>query len=139
MPIRDKSLYPPDWPAISKRVRERAGQRCQWCGRGNGQVHAVAPDGAWCELGGERWHDNKGNPIPSRGQLATCCEASDWHATKTVLTVAHLDHDPTNCDESNLVALCQRCHLNYDAKHHASNARRTRARKAGQGELPGVG
>lgn len=56
--------------------------------------------------------------------------------SKVILTVAHVDHDPTNNDEANLAALCQRCHLRHDAKEHASNARRTRARKAGQLELP---
>jgi 5-methylcytosine-specific restriction endonuclease McrA len=47
-----------------------------------------------------------------------------------VLTVAHLDHDPTNCGEPgnrpNLRAWCQRCHLTYDAPLHARNAARTR-------------
>lgn len=28
-----------------------------------------------------------------------------------VLTVDHLDHDPSNCRRDNLLALCQRCHL----------------------------
>lgn len=55
-----------------------------------------------------------------------------------VLTVAHLDHDPANCHPSNLRAWCQRCHLTYDAKQHAHNARRTRAAKAGQMEIPEV-
>lgn len=34
-----------------------------------------------------------------------------------VLTVAHLDHDETNHDVSDdrLKAMCQYCHLNYDA------------------------
>jgi hypothetical protein len=31
-----------------------------------------------------------------------------------VLTVAHLDHDPANCDRDNLRAWCQRCHNQYD-------------------------
>jgi hypothetical protein len=35
--------------------------------------------------------------------------------SKVVLTVAHLDHDPTNNDATNLRALCQRCHNRYDA------------------------
>lgn len=47
------------------------------------------------------------------------CAAKNYqpHPTtgsKVVLTVAHLDHTPENCDESNLAALCQRCHLAYD-------------------------
>jgi len=27
--------YPPKWPAISRRIRERDGQRCRWCGAGD--------------------------------------------------------------------------------------------------------
>ena len=46
--------------------------------------------------------------------------------SKVVLTVGHLDHTPEHCDPSNLKAWCQRCHLTYDAKHHAETAYRTR-------------
>lgn len=49
--------------------------------------------------------------------------------SRVVLTVAHLDHQPENNQRSNLRAWCQRCHLTYDAQHHARNAARTRARK----------
>jgi 5-methylcytosine-specific restriction endonuclease McrA len=35
--------------------------------------------------------------------------------SKVVLTVAHLDHQPENCDPSNLRAWCQKCHNRYDA------------------------
>lgn len=52
--------------------------------------------------------------------------------SKVVLTVAHLDHTPENCDEANLRHWCQRCHLRYDKRHHRANADRTRrARRAG--------
>ena len=96
-----RELYPADWEAISKRIRARAGGRCEWCNAENGRAHPVT------------------------GSLV-------------VLTVAHLDHEPANCDERNLVALCQRCHLRYDAAHHARNAKATRRRrqiKAGQQEM----
>lgn len=43
-----------------------------------------------------------------------------------VLTVGHLDHEPEHCERANLRAWCQRCHLNYDAKHHAETAYATR-------------
>ena len=43
-----------------------------------------------------------------------------------VLTVAHLDHTPEHCGDDNLKAWCQRCHLTYDAKHHAETAYNTR-------------
>lgn len=55
-----------------------------------------------------------------------------------VLTVAHLDHDPSHNDgmedgspfkpveESNLRAWCQRCHNRYDAAFRAANRKRRR-------------
>lgn len=44
-----------------------------------------------------------------------------------VLTVAHLDHVPENCDDDNLMAMCQRCHNRYDARHRAETRRSRRA------------
>ncbi len=46
--------------------------------------------------------------------------------SKVILTIGHLDHTPENCDEENLKAWCQRCHLNYDKDHHLANAAKTR-------------
>lgn len=57
-----------------------------------------------------------------------CCEGSPTYpdcraengkphpetGSKVVLTVAHLDHQPENCERSNLKAWCQRCHNTYD-------------------------
>lgn len=57
---------------------------------------------------------------------------------RVVLTVAHLDHDPANCNPSNLRAWCQPHHLRYDARQHARNAAATRRRRqldAGQQTL----
>jgi 5-methylcytosine-specific restriction endonuclease McrA len=41
MPIRaeNRSRYPKNWPAISRAIRERAGNRCEECGAENGQPH----------------------------------------------------------------------------------------------------
>jgi hypothetical protein len=47
--------------------------------------------------------------------------------SKVVLTCAHLDHRPEHVDEGNLLALCQRCHLAYDAEHHRQTRRSRRA------------
>lgn len=38
-------------------------------------------------------------------------------ASGHVLTVHHLDGNKANCTESNLVALCQRCHLHIQARY----------------------
>ena len=64
-----------------------------------------------------------------------------FSGAKVVLTVAHLDHTPENCDPGNLLAMCQPCHLRYDAQHHAATARATRRqrlRDGGQTEMWGV-
>ncbi len=106
----DRSKYPPDWPAISKKIRKLAEWRCECRGR--------------CGLdhGGERCGAANGEPHPVTG-------------SRVVLTVAHLDHDTTNNGDSNLMALCQRCHLALDADQHAISAHRTRERKKGQAQL----
>ena len=78
-----------------------------------------------------------------------CCEGSPAYpdcrarngeqhpvtGSKVILTIAHLDHTPENCEPGNLRAWCQRCHLTHDAAHHAGNARRTRDARSGQGSL----
>jgi len=48
---------------------------------------------------------------------------------KVILTVAHLDHDEENNQFSNLVSLCQRCHLNYDREDNKKRAAETRRRQ----------
>ena len=57
------------------------------------------------------------------------------NGTKVVLTIAHLEHQPENCSPENLRALCQKCHLTYDAKHHAQTRRQTREAKELSGRL----
>lgn len=112
MPIRpeNRDRYPADWSTISLRIRtSRAAGRCEctgWCG-------ATPHETGRCEA-------TNGQPHPLTG-------------SKVVLTVAHLDHTPENCDEANLSALCQRCHLAYDAEQHKAQASHTRAVKAAAG------
>ena len=58
--------------------------------------------------------------------------------SKVILTVAHLDQHPDNNDPANLKAMCQKCHLAWDAVPHQVSARTTRHKKklaAGQIEL----
>lgn len=68
---------------------------------------------------------------------ASVTEYDASHMVKIVLTVAHLDHQPENNDRTNLRALCQRCHLTYDAAHHARNAAATRRGRRAAGDLFG--
>lgn len=53
-------------------------------------------------------------------------EPFDTH--KRTLTVAHLNHDPGDCREENLKALCAPCHLRYDAAHHVETRKRKKRR-----------
>ncbi len=60
--------------------------------------------------------------------------------SNVVLTVGHINHQPEDCGDDNLKAWCQRCHLTYDAKHHAESARKTRRAAMACGDLfEGVG
>jgi hypothetical protein len=75
-----------------------------------------------------------------RERSGNCCEGSPAYldcraangephpvtGSTVVLTTGHLDHTPENCDLENLMHWCQRCHLTYDAKHHAQSAYMTR-------------
>ena len=138
MPIKDKSRYPPDWKAVSLRIRERAGQKCEDCGMPNKEMGVVVSGGFWALLDSPAWHDRHGSivfvevfgkPLPSWLDL------DKQRAIRSVLTVAHLDHDPGNNADDNLRAKCAGCHLRYDAEHHKANAMRTRRAKAGQLEF----
>lgn len=118
MPIRKemKSKYPPrkEWLAIRTRILARAKNCCEFCGVHNHRLGYRDEDGKF------------------RAVMPMECEALALDGVKTlriVLTVAHLDHDPTNNADNNLRALCQRCHLRYDAKEHRYNAAETRGKR----------
>lgn len=141
MPIsRDQAArYPKNWPEISAAIRQRAGNRCEFCGIQNyaigcrdksGHFLAARPVGEkllsleWPKPGDWAWCGNGYDEGQKRGKII-----------RIVLTVAHLDHTPENCADDNLKALCQRCHLRYDAEHHKANAARTRRLKSPQLDL----
>ena len=80
--------------------------------------------------------------VRAKGRCEVCgAEHGKPHpitGSKVVLTTAHLNHDTTDNRLNNLKAMCQRCHLRYDAREHARHAAQTRYRKiaeAGQGIL----
>jgi hypothetical protein len=53
-----------------------------------------------------------------------------------VLTTSHLDPVPEHCDDTNLRAMCQRCHLAYDAPLHAATVAAARASRAASARRP---
>ena len=111
----DWTKYPANWKTeIRPRILAREANRCKWCSVQNG---ADLP-ARCCK---EPIYDERGR----------CCSCGK-RRPRVVLTIAHLDHDTTNNADSNLAALCPKCHLAYDAKLHATNARNTRELRSGQ-------
>jgi 5-methylcytosine-specific restriction endonuclease McrA len=101
MPItpENRARYPKNWKEIRERILARAGNCCE---------------------GSPKYPDCR---APNGSQLRTL------DRRYVVLTIAHLNHVPEDVRDDNLRAWCQRCHLTYDAKHHAINAAATRRRR----------
>lgn len=111
----DWTKYPSNWKTeIRPRILARESNRCKWCMVENG---ADLPKRCCKE--------------PTYDERGKCCSCQK-RRPRVVLTIAHLDHDTTNNADENLAALCQKCHLTYDAKLHANNARNTRELRSGQ-------
>lgn len=135
----DYSKYPANWKTeIRPRILARAANRCERCGVKN-NIHIIrsAENGArFIELDAEGDYMIDGEYIKMSEEPS---EFADSALTRVVLTIAHLDHDITHNDDSNLMALCQRCHLLHDGKMHATHAAETRRRQhiaaTGQMEL----
>ena len=51
-----------------------------------------------------------------RGDKCERCDRPHDAAHGYALTIHHLDNNKSNCEEWNLAALCQRCHLHIQGK-----------------------
>jgi hypothetical protein len=134
MPIRPQHrwLYPIDWPQLSAVVRfERAGGRCECCGRPHGKQVWHLGDGRWWDEEQGTWRTGRGRPV--------CLPAPPLNlplrTTKVFLATAHLDHDPGNSRLRNLKALCQRCHMLHDRAEHLRRRRLTYLMRQAIGDL----
>jgi hypothetical protein len=135
MPIRpeNRARYPENWKAISLAIRARAGNVCEQCRAPNGAMirRGRGNDAQYYWIDGEVRCAENGDII-----VLDMAPDGDWAApVKVILTVAHLDHTPENCDPANLKALCQRCHNRYDAKMRAAGIKARRRSQAAAGEL----
>ena len=113
MPIKpeNKHLYPKNWKQIRQNILKRANNCCEFCG---------------VENYAEGYRDSEGNFVESYGMQQETDALDGKRIFKIVLTVAHLDHNPQNCNPENLRALCQKCHLNYDIEHHKETRRNSK-------------
>lgn len=115
MPI-DYSRYPPNWKTeIVPVVLLRANHRCEKCELKNGQIvwsiHLQVKDDNGRYKQRSLWFQDMNDALRESNY-------DSIRKVKVVLTVAHLDHDELNHDVelNRLAALCQICHLRYDAK-----------------------
>mgnify|MGYP003584789510 CR=1 FL=1 len=120
MPIKpeNRQRYPRHWKTIRAAILNRARHCCEFCG---------IPDGVYRNHNTGQWTDDHG--------LVETWSMDGDRTARVVLTIAHLDHTPENCDPANLRAYCQRCHLAYDATHHAQTAYQTRRAGKAKGDL----
>ena len=110
MPM-DRRLYPDNWDELALAIKDEANWCCENCGRPcrrPGETREAAifrltlsehPTVA------ELWEPSGDGSAESVSRLG-----------RFTLTVAHLDHQPGNCDRNNLKALCAPCHGTYDLK-----------------------
>lgn len=80
--MKHKDRYPPQWNLIANRIKQKAGYKCQHCGK-----HHDPP--------------------------------------QVILTVHHKDGNTTNNNDSNLIALCRKCHLTEQRKLQAYSSLNT--------------
>lgn len=139
MPI-DYKKYPDNWKTeIRPSVLDRDNHCCKFCkvpnyeyvfrGLMNGKEIFQTSDGSiYSYPGGEFIAKNVHAEIePITGDI-------NQKAIKIILTIAHLDHDEENKDVQidRLAALCQKCHLVYDApeKKRRRRIKRKNAQKS---------
>lgn len=131
MPI-DYKKYHPDWKTkIRPSVLDRAKNCCEMCNVPNKKVIIRGNwNGVACYQDDDGFiYDEKTSQKIGEDYIGEVHPTNKF--ITIVLTIAHLDHNIENNDLSNLKALCQKCHLNYDKEHHAKNSRETRNKKKG--------
>ncbi len=140
MPIKpeNRKLYPggsptsPEWKALRSRILEREDNACKFCRAPNHQW-------IWRALDGGSYMLAKGDVFDSEtGKRLGVARGSEYpgnNMVQIILTIAHLDQDPTNNEDDNLAALCQRCHNRHDAPHRQKNAAKTRHAKKASSDL----
>jgi len=125
IPKEKRHYYKGDWPRISREIREREGYCCKFCGVADKAEGWRDSKGAFHRFDGEDMEDTSWRFYMSGG----------GDLIKIMLTVAHLDQDPSNNDPDNLAALCQRCHLNHDRPYNIKKRKQTMRKRKALGDL----
>lgn len=138
MPIKpeNRSRYPKNWTEIRQSILKRAQLKCEFCGVHQYAVGYRDHTGQFVYARGSAYYDQMQYAVDHKTAnqaKETLNESGVQKHVVIVLTIAHLDHTPENNDHSNLRALCQKCHTDYDKPHHLRNAAITRANKRNGG------
>lgn len=136
MPIKpeNKARYPANWKEVRAAILIRSGDCCEQCKVANGKriARGAGPFAGTYQTDDADVYDAETGDHIARVRMS---EYQIKNMVTIVLTIAHLDHQPENCDPANLRALCQMHHLRHDAKHHAETARETRRARLNNLEL----
>lgn len=116
------SIRSREWQDIRKAALKRTGGKCAFCGVEDRSRVCRNSDGHFMTFDGSVFHGDTGQLLARNG-----INSFAGRMVEIIITVAHLDHDPTNNHPDNLKALCQQCHLRYDREHHRQTRRRKKA------------
>lgn len=101
------------WPEVQARILGRAGAACECtgqCGARHRGGRCAVPHRAYIA---RPYHEPLYWTLAEKGAVV-----QDAKVIEVRVGIAHLDHNPENNDDGNLLALCQRCHLAYDLRQH---------------------
>ena len=116
MPI-DYSKYPLNWKTeIVPRILKRADNKCETCGLENKQeVYSIR---IYLRIKGSGKYGYRNIWVRNKQDALKIEPLGLMKKVKVILTIAHLDHDEENWDvqDDRLQAMCQKCHLDYDAE-----------------------
>lgn len=118
----NRHLYPADWEQMAFEIKQAAKWTCEGCGRPCLRPGESVPDFV------QRLSDE----MP----LWLIYDPAN-HPRRFLLSVAHLDHRPQNCDRANLRAWCCPCHCRYDLGQ-MSQKKSLKAEREGQLRLEGL-
>ena len=123
----DAKRYPPNWRSeIRPRILAREGHCCKFCGIADKQVGWWVPGGKFYTA--DDYLRKRVEDGDLKGLLGQIARAPNGR--RVTLTTAHLDSALVDHDDSNLAALCQRCHLNHDRE--ATSAKRAEGKRYGK-------
>ena len=122
--------HPKNWKSeIVPRIRARSGNRCECTGQCG--VNHVGEEGLNLDEG--KVEPNQSTRCP-RWHLELLVRDDRDDAT-VILTVMHLNHQPEDCSDDNLLHACQGCHNRYDAPMRAAGIKARRKAERASGDL----